>query len=241
MEISQQALLLLHAYALLLGGILGLFYDCFRITRIFLGAHYNRETVKRLQSIRLPLLKPRKARGESHLMGLIVFLEDLLFCLLSGGALILLFYELNHGSFRFTAVCCAGVGFLLYRATLGQLVMLCSEGVAFVFETALRYLAFFILFPFRILWRLVKNASVCIYQRIEKKRKKLQRIRYTEITLSQTSKNACGMLPEIAGEKNHYKKGKRYGRGKEKTIQPKPAHQDPACRHGSGVHRDLCK
>ena len=37
MEISQYALLLLHVYAGILGICLGLLYDGFRITRIFLG------------------------------------------------------------------------------------------------------------------------------------------------------------------------------------------------------------
>ena len=240
MEISQQALLLLHVYALLLGGILGLLYDGFRITRIFFGAHYSRDVAKRMQSIKLPLLKAGKSKKESRLIGLVVFFEDLLFCLLSAVAVIFLFYELNNGKFRFVALCCIGAGFLLYRVTLGRLVMLCSEGVAFVLEVALRYLLLFFCFPFRLLYGAIRKGVLLMIMKARKRRQRAERIRYTEFILSQLSKNACGMLEERSKEETVYKKGKRYGRGKEKTIQSEPVDKGSVSRHSAGIHRNFC-
>ena len=159
MEISQYALLLLHVYAGILGICLGLLYDGFRITRIFLGAHYSRRVAKRLQGLRLPFLKGKPPHAESRFLGLAIFLEDLLFCILSGVAFILLLYAQNNGRFRFLALVCTGLGFGLYRLTLGRLVMYASEWIAFGIGTAVRYLVFFLLYPIRALRRLLCRAA----------------------------------------------------------------------------------
>ena len=150
MDISQAALARLYLYALLLGIGLGILYDLLRITRVFLGAHYSRRAARRLQELHLPLLRPRLKRRESRALGIVVFLEDLLFCLFAAVAMILLFYEANRGKIRFPALICVGAGFLLYRSTLGRLVMLSSEVIVFALDTAFRYVCFscFFLFAF---------------------------------------------------------------------------------------------
>ena len=118
-----------------------------RITRVFLGVHYSRRMAKRLRTLSLPFLPPRKRRGESRALGVVVFIEDFLFCACAGIALVLLFYGANNGKFRFSALLCTGAGFLLYRVTLGRLVMLFSVGIAFLIATTVRYLIFFFLYP----------------------------------------------------------------------------------------------
>ena len=79
MEISQRALALLYWYALLLGVGLGAFYDALRITRVFLGVHYNAGAAKRLGAVSLPILGTRGRRRESRFLGVVIFLEDLMF------------------------------------------------------------------------------------------------------------------------------------------------------------------
>ena len=150
MTVSQSALAWLYLYAAILGIALGAFYDFFRITRVFLGMHYSRRAANRLRALHLPFLTSRRKTGESRALGIVIFFEDLIFCMVAGIALVILFYEVNSGRFRAPALLCAGAGFLFYRGTIGRAVMLFSEVIAFVIETGVRYLVFFTFYPIRV-------------------------------------------------------------------------------------------
>ncbi|MBO5295117.1 MAG: spore cortex biosynthesis protein YabQ [Clostridia bacterium] len=241
MSISQSALAWLYLYALLLGLGLGAVYDLLRITRVFLGVHYSQRAAKRLQNIRLPLLSPYRRKKEKRALGVIVFLEDLTFCLFSAISFILLFYIQNNGKIRFPVFLCAGAGFLLYRATLGKLIMLFSEVIAFFLETTARYAAFFLLYPIRKIcgWigsTIKKAVSNCLYAR----RRSLRR-RYTVAELARGKRDACGLIPQAIPKSRILKRGKCVVAGKEKTVQSHTPDAGTARRSGRGRHRNLCK
>ena len=173
----------------------------------------------------------------------VVFLEDLFFCLFVGVALILLFYEVNNGKIRYPAFLCAGAGFLLYRATLGRLVMLFSEVIAFVVALCVRYVLFFLLYPIklcgRVLKRRVDKACVCVMRHRQKKK----RFTYTALQMGRSERDACGLIPEQM-PKEHFKKpkkGKQVGKGKKKAVQPHAS--DARAVGGSRRHigRNICK
>ena len=241
MDISQSSLALLYLYALIMGGALGALYDAFRITRVFLGVHYSRRAARRLQELRLPFLKPYKRRRESRALGVVIFFEDLIFCLLAGILLILLLYEANNGKFRFPVILCAGAGFLLYRGTLGRLVMLFSEVIAFLIETAVRYLLFFLLFPLRvaILWG--KKQVKKMTDRAVQIQNKSMRRRYTVAQSSRALRDACGLVPKDAPKETRLKRGKRFVKGRENTIQSYAANALTSRRVGRGSNRSVCK
>ncbi|MBQ1963083.1 MAG: spore cortex biosynthesis protein YabQ [Clostridia bacterium] len=235
MEVSQYALMLLHVYALILGACLGLVYDGFRITRIFLGAHYSRRIAKQLQDLRLPFLSHKEKNRDSGILGVAVFLEDLLFCVLTGLSLVILFYEMNNGKFRFLVLLCVGAGFLVYRFTLGRLIMYCSEWIAFAIATGARYLVFFLLLPFRLLWNAILRCTKRVHAHLKRARQKKNQRHYTAKQRARIDRDACGMIPI------EQKKGNQYGKGKQKAIQPKSAYSHSSGRHGRGVDRHLCK
>lgn len=243
MVISQFAIGALYLYAVLLGLFLGAIYDGLRITRVFFGNHYSRRTARRLREIKLPLIPGAKTRGESRALGIIVFFEDLLFCLFAGISLILLLYGLNNGKFRFSVVLCVGLGFLIYRVTLGRLVMLCSEVIAFFIETFFRYCFFFVLFPFSFVKRKLvaqarKTALAC-----EVKRQKRERDRYTRQEFARILVDGDGMLTrKDLSDPFHgrLKKGKKYAT-KKKTVQPESDHSGVSGFDRGGVHRRVCK
>lgn len=241
MDISQSELAWLYLYALLLGGGLGALYDALRMTRIFLGVHYSRYTAKRLRALRLPLLKPQKKRAESRALGIVIFFEDFLFCTVAGFSLILLFYEANNGKLRFPVLLCAGVGFLLYRGTLGRLVMLLSEAAVFLIETAFRYILFVILFPFRIAGKwlqiYIRRAIGCLARAHSKK----MRRKYTATQSTRSVYDACGLVPGGVPQDKNVKRGKKIAQGKKKTVQPHTADARSSRRYGGGVHRRVCK
>jgi len=243
MGISQSAIGALYFYAFLLGLILGAVYDCLRITRVFLGNHYSRRAARHLQRIRLPFLKSAEARTESRALGVVVFFEDLLFCLCAGISLILLLYGFNNGKFRFFVVICACLGFLVYRGTLGRIVMLFSEVIAFALETAVRYVVFFMLLPFRFFKQKLTEKGRALSERHTQKRQRRARVRYTELQQKRASENGCGMLlrEDASGRKRCLKKGRVYATGKKKAVQP---NADPARLSGfdrGGVGRRVCK
>lgn len=241
MNVSQADLGWLYLCSLLAGVILGAFYDVLRITRVFLGVHYSRRTARALRGVSLPLLKAQKDRGENKMLGIVVFVEDFFFCLFAAVALILLFYEMTNGKFRIFAILICMMGFLLYRGTLGRLVMLCSEVIAFVIETAVRYLAFFILFPLRFCKQKITQRSKQVTTYFKKKQQKRERVRYTAYERARIAENACGMMPQNRASKA-LKKGKKYARTNEKkTIQSEYASQGRARADRGGVDRCFCK
>ena len=218
MNISQSALAWLYVYALLLGVVLAAVYDLLRITRVFLGVHYSRRAAKRLQGIQLPFLKPYQRRTERRALGIVVFFEDLLFCVFAAVAMILLFYQANNGNFRFPTLLAAGAGFLLYRGTVGRLVMLFSEVIAFFIETCVRYLLFFSTLPFRFLARQAKKWLETAAKRVWRAHRRSGRKHFTERQLDRVRRDACGLIPEELPKKRMPKRGKYIAKEK-KTIQ----------------------
>ena len=240
MEISQISLAWLYFYALLLGFFAGFFYDFLRITRVFLGVHYSRRAAKKIQNLHLPLLKKRKRRRESRALGLVVFLEDLIFCLLVGVSLILLFYVANNGKIRFSALLVSGAGFLLYRGTLGRLMMVFSELIAFCVETAARYAVFFLMYPIRKILGWTHRRMIAAKIRTKRVRQRQTRRRFTEKERERLSRNACGMIPEDKSYKTRTpKRGKQIVKRNKKAIQSHAADACASRRAGDGLHRDL--
>ena len=243
MEISQSALACLYLYALLLGVGLGAIYDALRITRVFLGVHYSRKAAKRLEQIRLPFLGTCGRRHESRLLGVIVFVEDLLFCILAGVAVILLLYEMNNGKIRLPVFFCAAAGFLIWRATLGRAVMLFSEAIAFGIEVAIRYICFFVLLPLRTAGKWIAAKIRRTVGRVRDAHRKKIRLGYTAAELRRASQNACGMIPDDIPRKRTLKgRGRLVSRkSKKKTVQPDLAFAHSDRRSGGGFNRRVRK
>ena len=239
MEISQASLAWLYFYALLLGIASGFLYDLLRITRVFLGVHYSRRAAKKIRDLQLPLLEKRKRRGESRALGTVVFVEDLVFCLVVGIAMILLFYGANNGRIRMLAFVSAGAGFLLYRATLGRLMMLFSEIIAFCMETAVRYALFFLLYPIKRTLKFIKKRCTATKLRARNAKQKRNRRRFTERERERMMKNACGMVPESIGKNRTPKRGKQIVKSTKKTVQSHTADARASRRAGGGVGRGI--
>ena len=240
MAISQGALAWLYLCAGLLGLTLGALYDLLRITRVFLGVHYSRRTARRLRGLRLPFLSPRSKKRESRALGVVVFFEDLFYCLFAGIAIILLFYECNNGKIRYPVFLMIALGFLLYRYTLGRIVMLFSEAIVFVLETAVRYVFFFLLCPFRFLYGCIKRAVAKQMKKAALARTRRNRLRYTGKELARSARNACGLIPEDVPKTRMPKGGKKIVK-QQKTVQSDLTGADSSCHACGGIHRRVRK
>ena len=194
---------------------MGLLYDGFRIARIFLGEHFSK-VANRFEKVNLPLIgMPKKPRSRNRLREIFIFVSDFVFCIIASVMLILLFYQMNHGKIRFMTFVLAGAGFYLYRFTLGKPVMACSETIAFVLQTAVRYVCFFVCFPFQWLAKKAFNFVKSIMNKQSDRRMRRIRVRYTAHQLAHLESVASSVLLE-----EEKKKGVRYRGRKKEAIQP---------------------
>lgn len=193
----------------------GLLYDGFRIVRIFLGEHFS-DVSSCFATARLPLIgPPRKPKNRKKLRAVFIFIGDFLFCIIASVTLILLFYQMNHGKLRFMTFVLCGGGFYLYRMTAGRLIMLCSETIAFVLQTAVRYVFFFVLFPWRWMMRKAFHFVKGIAKKTSDRRMKRARLRYTAQEIEGLESTVGRVLLE-----DEKRKGVRYRGRKEEAIQP---------------------
>ena len=122
-ELSQGTLLLLFALSLVCGFALAALYDVFRIRRIAVGAN-----------------KKRKKLLTRLVSGFIIGIEDIIFFTAAGIATTLISYSIFQGRVRPMAVILEAVGFLLYRLTLGKLVMAVSEAIISLVRRVLSFI-----------------------------------------------------------------------------------------------------
>lgn len=111
-ELSQGALVALLGFGLVFGFAFGALYDVFRIRR----RYFQRKNSKKLLT--------RLAQG------FIIGMEDLFFFLMLACVSCVLFFVFSMGKVRLLLFVFEGLGFLVYRVTLGKLLMGMSDAIA---------------------------------------------------------------------------------------------------------------
>lgn len=146
------------------GAGMGILYDVFRISRVFLGVRYPSRTAEALYCKPLPLIRrpvPQPSSERRHMLWAslryaVIFVEDVLFGVTWGAVMVLLVYFTNDGQFRAMAPVGMLVGFLAYDQTVGRLVLSLSQGIVFLLRAACCYAVALILLPPRVMrwfWR----------------------------------------------------------------------------------------
>ena len=189
MEISQITLAIMLFYSFLFGIAVGVFYDLNRIVRVFFGVRYTKRAYGRLYGIRLPVSKRKMVMGKSKgfLQSLVINLGDLLCVLVAVIGLILINYGYNSGRFRFFTVAALAVGFLFYRMSIGRLLILLVEPLAFICKYLFLSICDILYLPLRkfciLIYKFVKKISSLYIFTLENKIKKSYNIR-EEVFLS---------------------------------------------------------
>jgi hypothetical protein len=124
------------------------------VVGLFLGVVYDVLRIRRA-AFRLAVGRPQEGKGfrvfiRRHLWGidcLLCLFEDVLFLLLGTVVFILTNFKLAYGIPRWYAYGAALAGFLLYRVTIGRLVMGISEGIIRAMVWACRFLRHRLLRP----------------------------------------------------------------------------------------------
>ncbi len=199
MEISPLVLAQMLLCSFFFGIGVGAFCDAWRIFRVFLGERFSKKEFSGLYSIKLPFVKKSlfpKQRKPHFFRSITVFAGDFFCVIFATLGLIVINYSYNDGRFRFFSVIGLVLGFLLYRVTLGRLIMLISEPIAFIIKYI--FLSFFVILciPFKkimdfVIKSLHKICFLCIFT-LEKKIKKYYNVREKKYFLK-LSKN--GFIP----------------------------------------------
>ncbi len=148
-------------YAIFTGALLGVLYDCVRVSRvIFSLASYTRSG-RKLYAHPLPLIGPvlRMPMSERRgsLQSVLIAVGDVFFAFIAGCVFSVFLYHAASGCFRWFYLFACAVGFFAYYFTLGKAVMLSSEMLSFLLIAAVRYVLFLLMLPFRFLVYLSKR------------------------------------------------------------------------------------
>lgn len=162
--LSQLSLARLLAASLLLGLALGLLYDVFRIRRLAFRKK-EKTSIKQVP-------KHRRFGSLSTLLTVLLFhIEDIFFGITAGVATAILYFALSMGQVRLMAIFGEGLGFLLYRLTLGRLIMACADAILRFLAWILHLLTrFIILPPLRLLKRLAVTLAAALNSCLAKQR-----------------------------------------------------------------------
>lgn len=139
MAIDFRTLMLFFLYSLVVGVGIGVFYDAFRIIRIILPKAY-----------------------------IIIFIEDILFCLSTGIILCIFIFNAGYGIIRGYAVVGTGIGFTVYYLTIGKIVYRLSEAIINLIKKVILFLAKTISLPIisfsKFLYRIILSVIKKIQQ-----------------------------------------------------------------------------
>ena len=135
MEISLTGQSIVFLFSCVVGGLLGAFYDVFRIIRIAFNSKW-----------------------------LSIFFQDLIFCILSAFSIILLVFYTNSGTVRWFSLFGCFACFVLYHMTVGKLIMFVSKKIidfikkvlGFIYKITVIPLKTAVLFILRQIKRLCK-------------------------------------------------------------------------------------
>ena len=98
MQESLTSQILIFVYSLALGIFLGFAYDIFRIIRMVINSR-----------------------------NIAIFIQDVLYFILSGGVTFLFVLSVNSGNSRFYILAGEGIGWIAYHITIGEVIYKCSN------------------------------------------------------------------------------------------------------------------
>lgn len=141
-----------------LGTVLGAVYDVFRVLRL------SRKGGGNLSGGIYDKLKPKKGimtvRAPKFLKltdGTLTFIEDIIFWIIVFLAEEIYIYYINAGEPRVDFFLLSVLGFVLYRVSLGRLVIFLSEQIIFFARCLLSRLVYVIIYPVRMLWKFISK------------------------------------------------------------------------------------
>jgi len=156
----QGQLFVLLMYSMVMGGVLGVLYDVFRIFRIAFSSDSEGK------------IRRRHKHADFIIRGLI-FVQDILFWIIAAIFTVIFVFMANTGQVRLFALGAQFAGFLVYHFTLGKLVMRISDKIIRGIKFVLRMLNEYVIIP-------IVRLLVFLYDKLYKIVERKIMIRYTK-------------------------------------------------------------
>ena len=189
MELSMTEQGIVFLFSCIVGGLLGAFYDVFRIIRIAFNSKW-----------------------------LSVFFQDLIFCVFSAFSIILLVFYTNSGTIRWFALLGCFMCFVLYHLTIGRFIMFVSKKIIDFIRKVLRFLYNITVIPLKIavlfILKQIRNLFKITGSRLYYENEKRKMVRNSSRGFGlykKTAKNIAGII-----KKDSAKKQKPIDKSKEK-------------------------
>ena len=137
MAISMAEQGMVFLFSCFIGILLGVFYDIFRIARIAFNPGF-----------------------------IIIFIEDIIFCLCSSVIVVLFVYHINSGIIRWFALFGCALAFAFYYFTVGKFVMFLSEKLIRLISALLRFIYNITVVPARTVIKFLIKTAVLLIKKI---------------------------------------------------------------------------
>ena len=211
MRFSQSALFQLFFASFLAGLMLSLFYDILSCAHIWLMPSQTRYTVPAIQRMRNPRIKKGSAK-KAKALRVVVFFDDVLFCVISAITLVLLLYWMNNGAFRAAAPFLMAAGFFLWHVSVSKGIQIAMQWITFWVETVIYTLCI----PIKRLFSWIADKCKMKAQAKHQKRCAQKRETYTRQQFQSIDTTAKKLLSIYV--KNKEKKGDDYAKHRKKAV-----------------------
>lgn len=143
---------------LCLGVILGAVYDFFRVLRI------SRKGTDDLSGGIYDKIRPKKSISKLQKLlrltdNALTFTEDILFWMIVFASEAIYIYYINDGEPRIDCFILSVAGFMLYRISIGRIVVYLSQQIIFFVRCLLFWTTYIIMYPVRIIWKFIYSAA----------------------------------------------------------------------------------
>ncbi len=146
---------------LCLGVILGAVYDFFRVLRI------SRKDTDDLSGGIYDKIRPKKSISKPQKLlrltdNALTFIEDILFWMIVFASEAIYIYYINDGEPRIDCFILSAAGFMLYRISIGRIVVFLSQQIIFFARCLLFWSGYIIIYPVRVMQKLICRAAARI-------------------------------------------------------------------------------
>jgi hypothetical protein len=170
MQVSQRALAYMLLWSLACGAGLGLVYDLLAMLRGPMGLlpPFLMRLGERLAlppALRLKrLVKRPRSNNKKREWGeaVLLFWQDVLFCLLFAVVATLLLYYTNDGQWRMGVIVLMLLSLVGYRATMGRPMRFVLLLLRMLMSSLLAWIAAILAYPFRRLWRCLEKPRLAL-------------------------------------------------------------------------------
>lgn len=142
---------------LCLGVMLGAIYDFFRVLRI------SRKETDNLSGGIYDKIRPRRSFAKPQKLlrltdNALTFVEDIVFWIVVFLSESIYIYYINDGEPRIDCFVLSFAGFMLYKISVGRVVMFLSQQIIFFARCLLFWATYIIMYPVRMIWSLIYGA-----------------------------------------------------------------------------------